>query len=168
MTREGEKTKEARIENEQEMTKEGEKTKEAKTENEQEMIAETEDKLQDDTQGAGKKHRIISKADMLLLLGIFGISLVFWAGVHFLSSNGANAVISVDGRTVFTVPLSEDTEKVIETEKGTNTVRISGGEVSVISADCPDKLCVKHSAIHISGDTIVCLPHKLVVEVVSE
>ena len=32
-------------------------------------------------------------------------------------------------------------------------------------ADCPDQICRKHKAIDKSGETIVCLPHKVVIEV---
>ena len=32
-------------------------------------------------------------------------------------------------------------------------------------ADCPDKYCVKQGKIKNVGETIVCLPHKVVVEI---
>ena len=35
-------------------------------------------------------------------------------------------------------------------------------------ADCPDQICVRHKAISKSGESIVCLPHKVVVEISSE
>jgi len=38
--------------------------------------------------------------------------------------------------------------------------------VDVIEADCPDKICVKHTNIKNAGETIICLPHKLVIEIV--
>ena len=42
------------------------------------------------------------------------------------------------------------------------------GKASMAKADCPDKICVNHAAISKKGETIVCLPHKVVVEVVDE
>ena len=33
-------------------------------------------------------------------------------------------------------------------------------------ADCPDKLCVKTGRISKTGETIVCLPHRVVVEII--
>jgi len=116
----------------------------------------------------GEKKKLIRKGDMLLLLAILLFSAVFLLAVRFILPKGDKAVVTVDGKTVLTLDMSKDTEQTVQTEKGTNVIRISGGEVSVSSADCPDKLCVKHSAIRTSGDTIVCLPHKLVVEVASE
>jgi hypothetical protein len=35
-------------------------------------------------------------------------------------------------------------------------------------ADCPDKLCVHQKAISATGETIVCLPNKVVVEIAGE
>ncbi len=34
-------------------------------------------------------------------------------------------------------------------------------------ADCPDKVCVGMRRISKSGETIVCLPHKLVIAIVN-
>ena len=33
------------------------------------------------------------------------------------------------------------------------------------SADCPDHLCVKQKAISKEGESIICLPNKVIVEV---
>ena len=35
-------------------------------------------------------------------------------------------------------------------------------------ADCPDQICRNHAAISQTGETIVCLPHKAVIEITSE
>ena len=35
-------------------------------------------------------------------------------------------------------------------------------------ADCPDRLCVKQGRIKKVGESIVCLPHKVVIEIVGE
>ncbi|WP_440248169.1 NusG domain II-containing protein [Catenibacterium faecis] len=37
----------------------------------------------------------------------------------------------------------------------------------MISATCPDHLCIKQGTINKKGQSIICLPHKLIVEVVS-
>ena len=112
-----------------------------------------------------KQNNRIKKGDILLLLGILFFSALFFGAVRLFASKGGVAVVTVNGEKHITLDLSEDREETITTDLGTNTIRVKDGEVSVISADCPDKLCEKHSAIHLSGETIVCLPHKLVVEV---
>ncbi|MBQ9155690.1 MAG: NusG domain II-containing protein [Eubacterium sp.] len=49
-----------------------------------------------------------------------------------------------------------------------NILKIEDGRVSMVKADCPDKICVDHKPIRNVGETIVCLPHKLVVEIIDE
>ncbi len=49
-----------------------------------------------------------------------------------------------------------------------NVVEICDGKASVTEADCPDKLCVGQREISGNGESIICLPHKLVVRTQSE
>jgi len=51
------------------------------------------------------------------------------------------------------------------TDSGKNVLVIENGEASIKSATCPDKICVSHRKISKSGETIVCLPNKVVVEI---
>ena len=46
-----------------------------------------------------------------------------------------------------------------------NTVEIKDGKVSVSEASCKNQICVKHSSISHSGESIVCLPNRLVVRI---
>lgn len=46
-----------------------------------------------------------------------------------------------------------------------NIVVIEHGKAFVREANCPDKICVNHSEISNVGESIICLPHKLIVEI---
>lgn len=48
----------------------------------------------------------------------------------------------------------------------TNICRVSDGQVTMIEADCPDQLCIHQKAINLRGGTIVCLPNKVVMDIV--
>ena len=73
--------------------------------------------------------------------------------------------IRVDGEVVAEYPLSEDREEVFVAEDGGyNKVVIRDGMVCVSEADCPDKNCVHKGAVLEVNETIICLPHKLVVK----
>lgn len=66
------------------------------------------------------------------------------------------------------INLSEDFEPYefdIKTENGTNRIRAEHGRIAVVSADCPDKLCVNQGWSDASYKPIVCLPHKLTIKV---
>lgn len=80
---------------------------------------------------------------------------------------GLRALVhDADGK-VHELPLSEDAELVVSTGLGTNVVVVEGGAVSVREADCDGLDCVKQGAIDAPGMQIICLPHKLWVEVVA-
>jgi hypothetical protein len=71
----------------------------------------------------------------------------------------------VGGETYGTYPLDKDTTVEMDSEAGYNRMIIEDGYVRMEEADCPDQYCVKHAKIHYNHETIVCLPHELVVEI---
>lgn len=100
---------------------------------------------------------------VLVLLVLAGVSyLVFASGT---STEGNQVVITIDGTVYGSYPLNQNKEIEIKTENGLNTVIIEEGKVYMKDADCPDQYCVKQGKISHSKETLVCLPHKLVVEV---
>lgn len=110
-------------------------------------------------------NKIISKADIILCAVILIAALGFLIIFRLNARTGMNVNISVNGKLVESFSLDKDREYKVTTDSGENLVVISDGAVSVTEADCPDKVCVKHSEISNVGETIICLPHKLVVEI---
>lgn len=93
------------------------------------------------------------------------------AGYAFFSffgkENGAFVRITIDGQLYGTYSLDKErTVEIVIGETVTNVLKIQGGEAKMISANCPDKLCVHQRAIENRRETIVCLPNKVVAEVV--
>lgn len=78
-----------------------------------------------------------------------------------------SVVVEADGSIVYAVPLSDDQTIPVQTEYGENIVRIENGKVFVESADCPKQICVHTAPIRDIGQTIVCLPHRVVISVTS-
>lgn len=105
------------------------------------------------------------KNDLILISAILVISIVAFLIFTISLKKGEKAVITVNGEKVAVLDLNEDTTQKINTKYGFNEVKIEKGEVSVTNADCPDKICANHRQISKVGETIVCLPHKLVVEI---
>ncbi len=100
---------------------------------------------------------------------LIAITLLAAAGIYFFymgnAKEGGTAVITVDGDVFDTLPLDEHTKLRVETPWGYNVVTVTDGSVSVTDADCRDSICVNHKKITKTGETIVCLPHKMVVEI---
>lgn len=79
---------------------------------------------------------------------------------------GVSAVVTQNGKEVRRIDLSIDQEITITEEHGYNTLLIRSGEISVSDADCGDHTCIHTGTISHKGEQIVCLPHKLVIEIV--
>jgi hypothetical protein len=75
-------------------------------------------------------------------------------------------VVTVDGAAYGVYELDEPRRVEITVDGRTaNLLVIENGAASMEEADCPDELCVRQGTISKSGQTIVCLPHRLVAEV---
>ena len=112
----------------------------------------------------------LKKNDFYLFLAVVfaALSLLFWQR-YVASTEGTVVVISRNGETIGSYPLDVEERIVLTGERGaSNVLEIRGGEAYMEEADCPDRLCVKQGAIGKSGESIICLPHKLAVQIVGE
>lgn len=109
------------------------------------------------------------KNDIILAVIVVVIAATGLFLLNVFKTEGAFAVIKIDGKETERYPLSVNTEVVIETgEDGRNTLVIEDNKAFIKDANCPDKICEGHSKISFKGETIVCLPHKVVIEIVAE
>lgn len=77
------------------------------------------------------------------------------------------ATIKLDGKLYRTVALTKETQDIeIQTKRGYDLLRISDYGIEVIKSDCPEKICMTYGHIHNPGQMIICLPNRMVVEVV--
>jgi hypothetical protein len=104
--------------------------------------------------------------DYLFLGALLILGLALTIGIYCFSKTGSQVVVTVDGAVYGTYKLDEPQRIEIPLDgRVANLLVIEDGAVHMASADCPDELCVHQGAISKSGQTIVCLPHKLVAEV---
>lgn len=113
----------------------------------------------------------ISKRDIILILSLLVIALAsFLVWFFAFNDKGDKVSIEVKGRVINEYPLDKDTVIPIENSHGevTNYIKIENKECYMEEAICPDHLCTKQGKIKNSGQTIVCLPNKVVVSVISD
>lgn len=110
------------------------------------------------------KTGLLRKGDLILLAVILlaATALLVFRPLH---SPGTTVTVTVDGRFYGSWELASDVEVTIPGYSGTNRLQIADGTASVISADCPDLLCVHHAPISASGERIVCLPNRVIVSI---
>lgn len=103
---------------------------------------------------------------------IFAAALVICAAAFLLlkgsGGHSAVAVIRVDGEiykkiNLDTVAVAYDME--IKTEFGYNKLHIEHDGISVTEADCRDHICMNQGKVSQAGVPIVCLPHRLTIEI---
>lgn len=105
-----------------------------------------------------RKNDWILVAVILILAGIG-----FLIYLNFGKQSAGLVKVTVDGELFGTYSL--DKEQVIEIND-TNRLIIKDGQVDMVEADCPDQICVEHKIISRNKETIICLPNKVVVEIV--
>ena len=106
------------------------------------------------------------KNDILLICALLLLALAAWGVLRLTREQGGEVIVTVDGELTATIPLTVEATLPVGEGKGfLNVVEVRNGRVRVAEADCPDKLCVRQGWISYDGESIVCLPHKLVVTV---
>lgn len=89
--------------------------------------------------------------------------------MHSKKELGNRVIVTVDGKMYQEFSLDQNgVFVIIGANGGTNLLKIEDGFADVTDASCPDKLCVHQKSVHYNGETIVCLPNKVVVEIISE
>lgn len=105
----------------------------------------------------------MKKKDFLLILFVCAAAAAVFAAFRLiLPEKNTKLIITVDGEVYGTYSLEED--QTIEIN-GTNVCKINSGVAVMTEADCPDQLCVHQKEIAEAGETIVCLPNRVVLEI---
>lgn len=134
----------------------------------------------------------IRKADIILIVGCLLASVFISVFFVLNRSAGKMANISCDGVEVAVIAFGEsefergekfylirstrtdvtievfDEYPVLPEEENFNLLSVADGEVSIAAADCRDQICVRHRPVSDDGESIICLPHRFVVEISSE
>ncbi|MBQ9132049.1 MAG: NusG domain II-containing protein [Clostridia bacterium] len=105
------------------------------------------------------------KNDMILIGGLLLVIALGAMILFLLRTPGDTVVVTVDGRAFGEYPLSRDREVELHSENGYNLLIIREGKAYVSQASCPDGICSSHRPISKSGESIICLPNKVVVEI---
>lgn len=104
--------------------------------------------------------------DLILILSAAALAVICLLVFRSQKAGDGCAVVRIDGAVTASYPLSEDvTVTVAGADGGENVLVIRDGKADIVSADCPDKLCVHQPAVDRDGESIICLPHRVTVTV---
>ena len=122
-------------------------------------------KFKTNTDATAKSGGVKVKND-IRLIAIFLLVIAAAALCLLLFRTEGNTVtVLLDGEVFGEYPL--DVDRTIEVRVGDafNVVVIENGQVRVSEASCPDGICAAHRPVRYNGQSIICLPNKVVIEI---
>ena len=109
-----------------------------------------------------RRYSLILAIGCIVFAGIAGIA------INMTRQRGSQIIVWADGTQWGIYQLNQEQEIEIKTENGRNILRIQDGKAKMTEADCPDGLCIRQREIDKIGESIICLPHRIVVEVIGD
>lgn len=111
----------------------------------------------------------MKRNDIILAGAVLVIAVFIIIYMNAIKKNGDTVVVKINGEVYKELPLVEDTTLEIKgVNEGVNILVVEDGYADIIEASCPDKLCVRQKRIHFDGESLVCLPNKVVIEIKSD
>ena len=108
---------------------------------------------------------MIRKADIVLLFCLLLAGLgTFWLSTAG-SREGTQVRVTVNGEDHATYSLAQDRTVTIRKDGHLNKFSIKKGKVQMDQSNCHNQNCVEMGAISRTGQSIVCLPHRIVIEI---
>lgn len=111
---------------------------------------------------------MIKKADIILAVILVAVGLAISYILSFGQTAGNELKITVNGEKFASYSLMEDRDITIRQNSHINKITIKSGKVSMSFSDCKNQDCVLQHDINKTGETIVCLPNKVVLEISGE
>lgn len=102
----------------------------------------------------------MKKGDFIIIFVILAAAAL--SAFMLLPEKGGDTVVITEGDTVVFEGSLFENRRI---ELSGNTVEISGGEVRMTYAGCKNQICAHHAPISEKGETIVCLPNRVIAEI---
>lgn len=104
---------------------------------------------------------------VIILAGILLVSAV-WLVINGTKDDGERVVIALGGEIIQEMSLNVDASFLAGSKEGDyNRVVVEDGKAYVSEANCANQICKNSKSISKSGEVITCIPHRLVVTIVS-
>lgn len=107
---------------------------------------------------------MIKKADILMILAVLLLAAGIWIAFALRPAGAQTVSVTVDGKPYGTYSLAENQEIEINQNGERNILIIKNGGVHMAQSNCPGGQCLAQGEIRDGGASIVCLPHRIYVE----
>ena len=116
-------------------------------------------------QKVNKRH---IRNDLILIAVLLVVAVIGGIYLFLFRGTGNCVTVTVNGEKYGVYSLSQNTTVDIYTgddNQQLNRLVIKDGKAYVETANCPDGICSDHRAVFRNGESIVCLPHGVVITV---
>ncbi len=114
----------------------------------------------------------MKKGDIKVILIIVLLVIVTYGYVFYVGFTTDETILRVsrDQEILHEYKLDESYKNMIkiEDDENYNVLYIENGEVWIGEASCLNQVCVNHSKISNVGETIVCIPNRLILEIIGD
>ncbi|QDX92914.1 NusG domain II-containing protein [Brevibacillus laterosporus] len=118
----------------------------------------------------------MKRADLILIGIVLVVALVFLVPRYYNTGSSENlhnvhkvAKITVNNQLYKTIELTKEEQIItVDTDHGQNILKVHDFGIEMFEADCDDKVCLSFGFITEPSQTIVCLPHRVLVEIISD
>ncbi|MBN2379349.1 NusG domain II-containing protein [candidate division WOR-3 bacterium] len=105
------------------------------------------------------------RGDVILVIILVAAAGSAWLFIHLARSQSHPTKLHVKtSMEEFRIPL-RDTTLTLTGPLGETKLRIDDKHVWIIDAPCPNKLCMKQGKIKRPGESLVCLPNRIVITI---
>lgn len=113
----------------------------------------------------------MKKGDYVVILFIVLLAVSVFGITHRKIENNGKlyAVIKVDGKEIARYEMGVKKEiHHIDSKYGHNEIEIYDNSVKISESNCRDKICIHMGSINRQGQSIICLPNRLIVTIEGE
>ena len=103
----------------------------------------------------------MKKGDIIIIISVALALVISIAGLIIFSQQGSTVTIKQNNEIVYSESIGKDNTVTLDG----NTVIIEDGFVYMLNASCKNQVCVNTGKISKKGESIICLPNKVTVEI---
>ncbi len=109
-----------------------------------------------------------SRLDAILIGVLLLLSLAVFAGARYVSVMGSELEVYHGEELLKTLSLEVESKFIVKTSQGSLELQIKDGQAMITKVDCPRQICRSMGPISKAGQSMICLPNKIIVKIRSE
>ncbi len=110
----------------------------------------------------------LTMGDAALLVVLTACTVGSFFAQDLFASHGFTVLVELRNITVYKGNLSEERKVTVHATYGDVRIQIHEGKVAVVHAECPNKVCVRTGWRGLAGESIICVPNRLVIRILGD